>query len=207
MARPLEGLSDEELFVLCRDTQDPAEIRAAVNLLARRHHQALVRYLFSFVGRVEAAEDLAQEAFIRIYRHAREYREVAKVTTWLYRIATNLALNEIRDRKRRPAVSLNAPFGEDGADERGDAVADAREPSPVRRAESADLAARVRQAVDELPELYRAVILLCDLEGLTYEEAAHALDLKVGTIRSRLFRARERFQEKLGPAFARGELC
>lgn len=207
MARDLEGLSDEELFVLCRDTQDAAEIRAAVNVLARRHHAALVRYLISFVGRLEVAEDLAQEAFVRIYKHAREYREVAKVSTWLYRIGTNLALNEIRDRKRRPAVSLNAPFGEDGAAERGDAIADYREPSPVRRAEANDLAARVRRAVEELPELYRAVILLCDLEGLSYEDAAEALGLKIGTVRSRLFRARERFQEKLGPAFARGELA
>jgi RNA polymerase sigma-70 factor (ECF subfamily) len=204
LARDLEGHSDEELFVLCRDTQDPGEIRAAVGILAKRHHAGLVRYLVPFTRRVEVAEDLAQEAFIRIYKHAREYRSVAKVSTWLYRIATNLALNEIRDRKRRPAVSLNAPFGEDG--ERQDELADGREPSPVRRAEANDLAGRVREAIGELPELYRAVMLLCDLQGMSYEEAAEALGIKVGTIRSRLFRAREQFQEKLGPAFVRDEL-
>ncbi len=206
MARDLEGLSDEELFILCRDTPNAAEIRASVGLLARRHHASLVRYLVPFVRRIEAAEDLAQEAFVRIYKHAREYRSVAKVSTWLYRIATNLALNEIRDRKRRGSVSLNAPFGEDGGGERGDDLADSREPSPLHRAESNDRAARVRQAVEELPEVYRAVILLCDLEGLSYEDAADALGVKVGTIRSRLFRARERFQEKVSSAMVRGEL-
>lgn len=205
MARDLEGRSDEELFLLCRETPDPAQIRAAVGMLARRHHVALVRYLTGFVGRPETAEDLAQEAFIRIYRHAREYREVAKVSTWLYRIATNLALNEIRDRKRRPALSLHAPIGDDG-EERIDGVADAREDPPPRRAELADLTSRVRAVIAELPELYRMVLLLCDLEGLTYEAAAEALGVKIGTVRSRLFRARERFQERMGPIVVRGEL-
>lgn len=194
MARDLEGMSDEELFVLCRDTQDPTEIRTAVGLLARRHHVPLVRYLVHFVGRLEAAEDIAQEAFVRIYKHAREYREIAKVSTWLYKIATNLALNEIRDRKRKPALSLNAPAGLDEGGERGDQVADRREPDPAARAEANDTAARVRRAVEELPELYRVVIMLCDLQGMTYEDAAATLGVKVGTIRSRLFRARERFQ-------------
>lgn len=203
--RNLEGLSDEELFIVCRDAADAETIRRAVSVLAGRHHAALTRYLTRFTGSREAAEDVAQEAFIRIYKHAREYREMARVATWLYRIATNLALNEIRYRRRRPAISLDAGVdGESGA--LADAIAQRREAAPAEHAAARDLAARVRRAIDELPELYRAVMLLCDLEGLTYEEAAQALDVPVGTIRSRLFRAREQFQERLGPAVVRGEL-
>lgn len=193
----IEELSDEELFIRCRDAPDAADIRAAVGILARRHHVRLVRYLVTLVGRVEAAEDVAQEAFVRIYKHAREYREVAKVSTWLYRIATNLALNELRDRKRRPALSLDAPVGGPGGDGRAREVAQACEPGPAERAEARDMQAHVRRAIDDLPELYRVVMLLCDLQGMSYEEAAVALGVKVGTIRSRLFRARERFEERL----------
>lgn len=209
MAGDLAGAlpSDEDLFRTCRESRDGEAIRRAVSALAARHHPGLTRYLANFLGSRETAEDLAQEAFIRIYQHAREYKEVAKVATWLYRIGTNLALNEIRDRKHRPRYSLNSRAAGDGeGEELQDGLAERREPRPEDRAESRDLAARVRRAIEELPELYRGVILLCDLEGFSYEEAAAALELKVGTIRSRLFRAREQVQEKLGPLVVRGEL-
>ena len=211
MARDLSGLTDEELLLLCRDARDGDEIRRAISTLAARHHPGVVRYLTRFLSSREAAEDLAQEAFVRIWKHAREYRgeSAAKVSTWLYRIATNLALNEIRDRKNRPRVSLNVPVGAgggEGAGELGDGIAQRREAGPGERAEARDLQSRVRRAIEELPEPYRATILLCDLEGLSYEEAAAALEVKIGTIRSRLFRAREQFQAKLGPAVVRGEI-
>jgi RNA polymerase sigma-70 factor (ECF subfamily) len=124
---------------------------------------------------------------------------VAKVSTWLYRIATNLAWNELRDRRHRPRASLDEPGGADG-------LAQGREPRPEAQAEAAELARRVRHAIEELAEPFRATILLCDLEGFSYEQAAAALGVKLGTIRSRLFRAREQVQERLGPAVARGEL-
>jgi RNA polymerase sigma-70 factor (ECF subfamily) len=203
-----DGPSDEDLFRVCRESADGEAIRRAVAALAGRHERGLTRYLTNFVGSRETAEDLAQEAFIRIYQHAREYREVARVSTWLYRIATNLALNEIRDRKHRPRFSLDARAAGEGGEGEAllEGLAERREPRPEERAQARDLAARVRAAVAELPEVYRAVILLCDLEGFSYEQAAAALDVKIGTIRSRLFRAREQVQEKLGPLVVRGEI-
>lgn len=204
---PVAVTTDEELLLRCRDSTDPEVVRRAIGTIAERHQAALIRYLHGYVGSRETAEDLAQEAFVRLYRHAREYREVAKATTWLYKIATNLALNEIRDRKHRPRLSLDAPvsFSSTGR-ELGEGLADRRSPDPGATAEARDLGARVKEAVDAIAEPYRAVILLCDLEGLSYQEAAAVLDVPVGTIRSRLFRARERFQERMGPSFARGDV-
>jgi RNA polymerase sigma-70 factor (ECF subfamily) len=191
----LGGLDDEELMLTCRDAKDPEVLRRAVSILAERHQEALRRFVYQYVRSRETAEDLCQEAFIRIYRHARGYKEIARVKTWLYRIARNLALNAIRDKKRKPARSLDAAL-EAGA------IADptAREDSdPVREAQRRDLKRRVRAAVDTLPEHYRGTLLLCDLEGLTYQEAADVLGTKVGTVRSRLFRARARLSEIMGP--------
>jgi RNA polymerase sigma-70 factor (ECF subfamily) len=201
--RDLGALTDEELLLECRGASDPDVIRRCIGIVAARHHAGVIRFLVGYVGSAQTAEDLAQEAFIRLYRHAREYREVAKASTWLYKIATNLALNEIRDRKRRPKLSLDAPvaFDESGGRELGAEVADVRVETPAALAEARDLRERVRRAVDELPELFRSVILLCDLEGLSYQEAAEVLDVPIGTVRSRLFRARERVQERLGPTF------
>ncbi len=204
---PAAVATDEELLLRCRDATDPEVVRRAIGTIAERHHPALIRYLHGYVGSRETAEDLAQEAFVRLYRHAREYREVAKATTWLYKIATNLALNEIRDRRHRPRLSLDAPvsFRSTGR-ELGDGLADRRAPDPAAAAESRDLRDRVKAAVDGIPEPYRAAILLCDLEGMSYQEAAAVLEVPVGTIRSRLFRARERFQERMGASFGRGDL-
>lgn len=207
--RDLAEATDEELFIRCREAVDGEAVRRAVNALASRHHAALVRYLTGFLGAADAAEDVAQEAFIRIYKHAREYREVAKVSTWLFRIATNLALNEVRDRKRRPRLLLDrtaSMFAGDDGDALHASIEQRREAGPDERAESGDRAGHVRRAIATLGEPYRAAILLCDMEGLTYEAAAEALDVPIGTIRSRLFRARTEVERALGPAVVRGDL-
>lgn len=205
MRRDLALLTDEELFRLCRETRDPDVIRGAVELLAVRHTAGLVRFLGRYVSSRESAEDLAQEAFVRIYRHARGYRDIAKVKTWLYRIAHNLALNEIRDRKRKPALSLEAATRtQDGESASG--LPDRSAPDPAQEAAGRDIRSRVRAAVDGLPEPYRGAVVLCDLEGFSYQEAAEVLETKVGTIRSRLFRGREQLSRVLEPLRARGAL-
>lgn len=200
--------TDEELFRRCRQSGDPDEIRQAVALLATRHKDGLVRYLARMVRSVEIGEELAQEAFIRIYRHAVRYQDIAKVRTWLYRIAHNLALNAIRDRKRRPAVTLGALGalgGEDGQDAAA-SLADPRAADPADGAAQLDLRERVRRAVDQLPDHFRGAVVLCDLEGLSYQEAADVLEVKIGTIRSRLFRGREQLADLLRPLQSRGAL-
>lgn len=205
MPRGVGLWSDEELFQRCRNTRDPEQIREAVGLLASRHARGLVRYLARMVRSHEVAEELSQEAFIRVYRHAARYQDIAKVRTWLYRIAHNLALNAIRDRKRRPAVPLSG-LREDGGEPAAASLADPRAEEPGRHAVRRDLRARVRAAVDQLPDTFRGAVVLCDLEGLSYQEAADVLEVKIGTIRSRLFRGRERLAKLLDPLRIRGAL-
>ncbi|GIW70909.1 MAG: RNA polymerase sigma factor [Planctomycetota bacterium] len=207
MERELDGLGDEELLARCRTTRSAEEIRLAISIIARRHHAPLIRYLESYVGEHQTAQDLAQEAFVRLYRHARRYQaEKAQVRTWLYRIATNLALNAIRDRRRKPALSLDRPLGEAEGASLGARLADRAAPEPSGAALRGELVERVRAAVAELAEPYRSALLLCDLEGLSYQEAAAALEVPIGTIRSRLFRARMQLQQRLAPLLERGAL-
>ncbi|RME72630.1 MAG: sigma-70 family RNA polymerase sigma factor [Planctomycetota bacterium] len=188
--RELADWDDERLLARCREA-DPAFVRRAVSVIAARRYPALVRYLCGWLPSREEAEDVAQQALLRLYRHARNYRpEAAKVRTWLYRIAGNLARNALRDRARRPAFSLEAIDR---------VVATAREDGPLERLERRELAACVREAVGELPEAFREVLLLCDLGGMSYREAAEVLELPVGTVRSRLFRARARLESRLQP--------
>lgn len=215
MGPELDGLDDEQLFRLCRETDDGELIRRAVGLLSVRHAAGLIRYLAGMTGSVEAAEDLCQEAFIRIYRHAREYQDIAKVRTWLYRIAQNLAKNHARDQRRKPRVSLEAVMGGGADGSASRELRDARAADPGQQAVERERAERLRDAVADLPEHYRTVLCCCDLEGLSYQEAAEILELKLGTVRSRLFRARERLAATLeeslgdgrgpGASAARGE--
>jgi RNA polymerase sigma-70 factor (ECF subfamily) len=207
--RELRALGDEELLARCRDATDGGVIRLSISILAERHHARLVRYLQGWLPSREVAEDVAQEAFIRLYRHARRYRrDAAKVRTWLYRIASNLARNALRDRARKPAISLERPLGNaDGANGTlGGQLADDSAELPMRAAQRGEVVRRVRAAVGEVQEPYRSVLLLCDLEGMTYKEAAEVLEVPVGTIRSRLFRARSRLQAILGPMVERGDV-
>ena len=192
----LDDLPDEELLLRCREASDDV-VRRSVEVLARRHHRRLVNFTFRFVGNRESAEDLAQEAFVRVYRKAREYRNIAKFTTWLYRIATNLALNEIRNRGHRPSLTLSRPLNEEGG--RGDlaSTVPAVGEDPLAAAARNDMARAVHQAIGTLPEKYRAVLVLCDLQELSYADAAEALEINIGTVRSRLFRARAQFQQKM----------
>lgn len=189
-------MPDEELLVRCRDASDQ-EIRVAVGILAERHHRALTRFLYRFVGQGPTAEDLAQEAFLRVYRKARHYKEIARFSTWLYRIATNLALNEIRNSKHRPRLSLSrSSSGRDEGDDQPVVQVAEPGPGPDAVAEKRDLGRVVGELIQEIPEKYRVVLVLCDLEAMTYVEAAQTLGVKVGTIRSRLFRARSHFQRR-----------
>lgn len=198
LAPDLALMSDEDLLIRCRGA--PAdEVRRAIGIVARRHAGALIAYLARFVRDRTEAEDLAQEAFLRLFRHARAYKEIARVSTWLYRIAHNLGCNELRRRSYRASLSLDAPLGGEDADGAlGDSVA-GPDPAPEAIAQDADRSRRVREAIEGLPEHFREVLLQVDIRGASYEEAARALNVKVGTIRSRLFRAREKLMDEMGP--------
>ncbi|RMG10272.1 MAG: sigma-70 family RNA polymerase sigma factor [Planctomycetota bacterium] len=195
MAEALAQRSDEELILACRGAT-PEAARALVGELAARHLERLAGFLSSITGDPSEALDLAQEAFVRVYRNREKYREVARFRTWLYTIGRNLALNELRDRKRRPRAGPGRPTA-DGEEPGAVALAPAEDDGPAEAVAREDLQERVRREIRALPPHYAAVVVLCDLEERTYAEAAEVLDVPVGTVRSRLSRARERLAQRL----------
>ena len=175
-------------------------------LLLQRYRTPLIHFLSRMVRDVALAEDLAQEVFLRVYRARRGYAPSAKFTTWLFRIATNLALNALRDaRHQRQEISLDAPLErQDGAPVAID-VPDGQ-PTAVERMVEADRAAVIRRAIQALPEKQRAAVLLHKYHELDYDEIARVLDCSESALKSLLFRAYEALRTELAPLVRRAAL-
>lgn len=149
----------------------------AFETLLTRRRQWVLNLVYRFVGDREEAEDLAQEAFVRLYRARRRYRPTARFSTFLYRLVTNLCLNETRRRQRRPTVVLEA------ADEV------AADDSPAKTATRRELAAQVQTALRRLPDNQRLAMVLFRFEGLSQREVAEAMECSVGAVEALLHRA------------------
>jgi RNA polymerase sigma-70 factor, ECF subfamily len=172
---------------------------ASFELLLRRYRRPLCHFLNRMVRDSAQAEDLAQEVFLRVYRARRDYEPSAKFTTWLFRIATNLALNSLRDgRHRQSEVSLDAPTeGEDGSEMKVD-VPD-RVPVIEQELVERDRAAVIHRAIFALPEKQRVAVLLHKYQELDYDEIARILGCSVSALKSLLFRAYEALRVELAP--------
>jgi len=172
---------------------------ASFELLLHRYRAPLVNYLGRMVSDSAMAEDLAQEVFLRVYRARSQYAPSAKFTTWIFRIATNLALNARRDgRFRQAEVSIHEEsFSEDG-DRRFLEIPDGR-PGAEQHLMSCDRAALIRRAVEELPEKQRAAVLLHKYEDMDYDQIAGILNCSESALKSLLFRAYETLRFKLAP--------
>jgi len=176
---------------------------ASFELLLHRYRTPLVNFLYRMVRNREQAEDLAQEVFLRVYRAREDYVPSAKFTTWLFRIATNLALNSVRDtRYRKLEVSIDAPIGEtEDGDER---TLDIPEKHPNIEQHLVEDARRkmIRHAIDKLPEKQRAAVLLHNYQELDYAEIAKILACSESALKSLLFRAYESLRVELAPLVA-----
>jgi RNA polymerase sigma-70 factor (ECF subfamily) len=174
-------------------------------LLLQRYRTPLVNFLYRMVRAREEAEDLAQEVFLRVYRARKDYVPSAKFTTWLFRIATNLALNSVRDnRHQRMEVSLDAPVTVDAED--GDEKAlDIAEKHPNIEQYLVEEARKkmIRHAIDKLPEKQRAAVLLHKYQELDYGDIAKILECSESALKSLLFRAYETLRVELAPLVAR----
>jgi len=171
----------------------------AFEQLIEPHVGRLYNYLARMVGDPFDAEDLTQEVILRAHRAIGSFRGGATFQTWLYRIATNIAVDALRRRGRRSArvSSLDDPLqAEEGAVARD--VPDTQR-DPQQLAEASELVEEVQKAISELSPKLRAVVVLFDLQGLTYEEISQALRLPLGTVKSRLFNARSRLKQILEP--------
>jgi RNA polymerase sigma-70 factor, ECF subfamily len=172
---------------------------ASFELLLQRYRRPLCHFLNRMVRDTAQAEDLAQEVFLRVYRARREYEPSAKFTTWLFRIATNLALNALRDgRHRQSEVSLDAPAEtEDGSEMKLDVPDGA--PVVEQQLVDRDRAAVIHRAIFALPEKQRAAVLLHKYQELDYDEIARILGCSVSALKSLLFRAYEALRVELAP--------
>lgn len=186
---------DVRLMLRVRDADDQA---AFAELVDRFRHR-LVAVMHHLVGSPDEAEDLAQEAFLRVYRTRRKYTPKAKFATWLFTIANNLALNALRDRRRRPQVPLDGrdsgPLGPRPAEH---LVAGTDRP-PTDRMQEAELAAVVRRALDGLNDRQRMAVVLNKFEDMGYAEIAAVMGLTGKAVKSLLSRARGNLREALQP--------
>ncbi len=175
---------------------------ASFEELLRRYRGPLVNYFSRWLRDPGLAEDLAQEVFLRVYKARARYRPDARFTTWLYRIATNLALNALRDRR-----GMDAPTDSRNprADAESSAIADLR-PTAEQRLVLSDRARLIRQAIEKLPENQRAAVVLHKYQELDYRQIAKVLEVSESAVKSLLFRAYETLRARLEPLLEGGQL-
>ncbi len=166
--------------------------------LVRRYDGRLVNFVHRTVGDRERAQDLVQETFVRVYRHIERFDQGKKFSTWIYTIASNLAKNELRNRSRNPLILFQTIKKNWEADHRPLEWED-DSPRPDDLYRRRHLKKIVEKAVAELPEHHRIVFVLRELEGHSYEEIAEIANTNLGTVKSRLNRARNNFARIVAP--------
>jgi RNA polymerase sigma-70 factor, ECF subfamily len=172
--------------------------RRAFGELVERYQNRLLNFIYRTTGDRERAEDLVQETFIRVYRHLHRFDQSKKFSTWIYTISSNLAKNELRNRSRNPLVLFQTLMKNRQADERPLEWEDnTYRPDDLFR--KRHLKSQVDAAVDQLPEHHRTVFILREMEGKTYEEIADITATNLGTVKSRLNRARNNFAQLIAP--------
>ncbi len=173
--------------------------RNAFDELVRRYSSRMVNVAYQVLGDRELAEDVAQETFLRAYKSAARYRQISKFSTWLYTIALNLCRNELRRRKFKTYSLEGMAERDEDSKIRVDIPDEKTQPDlDMERKEAGTL---VRQAVEKLPEKFKAPLVLRDIQELTYEEISKILDLPEGTVKSRINRGRMRVKEILKPYY------
>jgi RNA polymerase sigma-70 factor (ECF subfamily) len=183
-------MSDEKLFF--RVQRD--DVRA-FEVIVGRYRTRLYNCIYRMVHNTECAEDLVQETFLRVYRNRHNYKAISNLSTWIYTIALNLARSELRKRKRRQFFSLNSSPHENSSKE-GIELPD-KSAGPGDHLEQNELGRAIQHAIDQLPEKYKSVIVLRDIEELSYDEIGEILRCPTGTVKSRVNRGRLRLQEML----------
>ena len=189
----LTALDDSGLVAAFLDGE-----KRAFGLLMDRYQGRLLNFVYRTTGDRERAEDLVQETFIRVYRHLHRFDQSKKFSTWIYTIASNLAKNELRNRSRNPLILFQAIRKTWDADQKPLEWEDNTfRPDDLFR--KRHLRQMVESAVEELPEHHRVVFVLRELEGKTYEEIAEITSCNLGTVKSRLNRARNNFAQIIAP--------
>ena len=186
----LAALSDEELIALSLRGGTTEGASAAFGTLVHRYRKLAISVSYRICGDAALAEDIAQDTFIRVWERLSSYRPGGNFRAWLARIAANMTIDALR--RRKPVVDI------------ADLSLAARDPEPESVALSSERAAAVRAALMRLPTQSRTVLVLREYQALSYREIADALDIPLGTVKSRLSDARQRLREELAGYMGRG---
>ena len=192
-AEDYESASDETLVSKVQEGDNHA-----FDILVGRFKNRLYAYLFRLLGNEEEAEEFAQETFVKAYINIEKYRSVARFSTWLYTIATNLVRNRIRNIKRRPKMSSLWSTDINGEDGRWIELKD-NSVGPEQDMQRKNLSDLIQAAIEKIPAKYRPAFVLREINMLTYEEIAATTGLKLGTVRSRINRGRMHFKRAMEP--------
>lgn len=179
--------TDEELIARFQDGDS-----YAFDQLVRKYKDPLLNFIFRFIGDLNESEDIVQDTFYRVYKNKHYYKEVAKFSTWIYTIAGNLAKTELRKRKRRKIFSINKETQSEKEFELPDPERD-----PEEEVNSTLTEKHIYKAIRNLPPKFRQVIILRDVQGFSYEEISSIIKVPLGTVKSRVNRARLRLQDDL----------
>lgn len=180
--------SAEEIMSTFQETNSSVSFEELVNYFKN----PLMNYLYRFIGDRDIAEDILQETFIKVYRKKELYNGSAKVSTWIYTIAGNLAKSEISKRNKRHHLQIST-----SEDDEKHVDIISPEPQPDRVVDSGIKAQFIQDALLKVPEIYREAVILRDIQELSYEEIAEMLDITVGTVKSRISRGRAILQKLL----------
>ena len=193
---PVEQLSNIDLIIRCQQAIKPDAL--AFDELLRRYQPHVDKLLYHLASDWQDRADLAQEVWIRVYRNVNRLKEPVKFKGWLSRIATNLFYDELRKRKRvRHPISLDAPRRMDDGEIDWDIESSYPQPNDTLR--TTEFYDCLRVAIQDLPEAFRTTIVLREIEGLAYEEIAEITGVSLGTVKSRIARARAKLQQFLQP--------
>ncbi len=171
--------------------------QAAFGKLVDRHYEMVYAVAFGILRNREAARDVTQEAFIKAHRELPRFEGKSKFKTWIYRITVNAAIDE-RRRHKRPMESLDATDASDD-DDRAPVIIKDPGAGPAGEAEQSELRSLIFKSLEELSPEHRAILVLREWQGLSYEEIAESLGIETGTVMSRLFYARKKLAEVLAP--------
>ncbi len=188
MSKNLTGLTDEELI---KEFQDNNTLEA-YELLVKRYKDPLMNFVYRFLGDRDSCTDVVQETMIKFYIHKDSYKSFAKFSTWIYTIAGNLAKNELKRRRRRSFFSIN-----NDEDEKSPQIEDKSFLSPEKAADGEIRSEIIQKALLRVKPVYREVVILRDIQDLSYEEIAEITNLAIGTVKSRINRGRAQLQKLL----------
>lgn len=186
---------DLELVARCRDGD-----RDAYRLLVERYQRRVYGIAIGVLKNPEDAMDVTQDVFVKVYKNLGSFKGDSSFYTWLYRVCVNLCIDHVRKAKRARSVEYDDGIArDDGGEDAAPLVADTAHMHPGKAAERSQLRDAIAAALDQLSENHRTIIILREVEGLSYEEIAEAMECHVGTVMSRLHHARKNLQKALKP--------